>query len=599
MIRRLASTCVLACALFPAAAVAQTGTAVCYATADTRLEQKAPATNYGTATRANFDKLWASCISGSIPGQLAEAMLKFNLTDPAACNLPAGAVVNAVRFKVNVGDASVDRFGLYQMRKSWTEAGATWSSAGTGAAWQVAGANGTTSPGQDRNATLLASLSNQPTGLRSVPLNTAGRDAVRGWQRAPSTNHGVLLRSHVGDPVTSCDDSMWISSRETASRPRLEIDWKMPDATTPITGSTFKIVSWNMHYGKGMTTKAPGMSCPLPGLKDNAQCQIADHPATLINEREEERRQSAWGVGLTQRYLTGPMVLGDPEVIALLLTEVNSQACFSQADLLAVVRRQWPNAVISPAHRDNWIVARWGFVRGTTNYGQRDVPPCGFQSVTAAGTPVSWPSSYAEGVQWGKIYAQDPDPDRDGVLLANPRTIDVFNAHWPLSGTSASGDKFFCTTNASITRDFMNSPATGVDLSRAPRILGGDFNAEDLVRLREVSLCEPYGGRAGYDLLRQAGFADTFTAPGASKLTPTVDGSTGMVGRPTDESCYRNFSHNGPYMPYKRIDFQWSKGGAATGQNLRVLDFELIGVEQFGNCVPSDHMGSKVRYEWY
>ena len=100
-------------------------------------------------------------------------------------------------------------------------------------------------------------------------------------------------------------------------------------------------------------------------------------------------------------------------------------------------------------------------------------------------------------------------------------------------------------------------------------------------------------------MFRQAGFADAFMAPGASRHTPTDDGSTGMVGRPTTEACYRNFSHNGVYKPFKRIDFQWWKGGTAPGRNLRVLDFELIGVEQFGNCTPSDHMGTKVRYQWF
>ena len=586
----------VAAAWFPFSASAQTGTAVCYATADTRLEQKAPDSNYGDATRANSDKLWASCISGGIAGHLAEAALKFNLADTRACNLPRGAVINTVRLSVNVGNGSVDRYGLYQLRKPWTELGATWRNTGTGAAWQVAGANGTTSPGQDRNGTLLGSLSNQPVGRRSITLNTAGRDAVRGWQSAPSSNHGLLLRPHVGDPVTSCDDSIWISSRETASRPRLEIGYTMPDTTA---GATFKIVSWNMHYGKGATAKAPGMTCPLPGLKENAQCQIADDPATLINEREEERKHSAWGVGLTQRYLTSAAVLGDPEVIALLVTEVNAGTCFSQADLLAVVRRQWPRAAISSAARDNWMVARWGFVQGTTNYARKDIPPCGYKSIAADGTPVKWPTTYAEGIQWGKIYAQDPDPDRDGVLVANPRTLEVFNAHWPLSGTNAAGDKFFCTSSATITRDFMKSPAAGIDLSAAPRILGGDLNAEDLVRTHEESLCEPYGGRAGFDILRQAGFADAFVAPGASRLTPTPDGSTGMVGRPATSTCYRNYSDNGPYMPYKRIDYQWFKGATTAGRNLRVLDFELIGVEQFGNCVPSDHMGTKVRYQWY
>ena len=183
--------------------------------------------------------------------------------------------------------------------------------------------------------------------------------------------------------------------------------------------------------------------------------------------------------------------------------------------------------------------------------------------------------------------------------MANPRTLDVFNTHWPLSGVDANGDKFFCTASASISRDFMNAPAVGIDLTSAPRILGGDLNAEDLERLYEPSLCEPYGGIRGYDVLRAAGFADAFIASGAAAMTPTADGSTGMIGRPATESCYRNFSHNGLYLPYKRIDFQWFKGGSASGRHLRLLGFELIGVEQFGNCVPSDHMGTKVQYQWY
>jgi hypothetical protein len=161
---------------------------------------------------------------------------------------------------------------------------------------EVPVANGTTSPGQDRNATLLGSLANVTMGTKTVTFNTAGRDAVRGWQRSPSTNHGILFRPHAGDPVPSCDDSVWISSRETSAKPRPEIDWSIPSTTA---GATFKIVSWNLQYGKGMPTRAVGMTCPLAGMKENAQCQIADNPDTVINEREEERKRSAWDVGLT------------------------------------------------------------------------------------------------------------------------------------------------------------------------------------------------------------------------------------------------------------------------------------------------------------
>lgn len=678
--------------LCPAVARAQSGTAVCYATADTRLEQKAPNTNYGDATRAHADKLWASCISGLVPGNLAEAALRFDLADRTACNLPTGVVVNAVRLTVNVGNATVDRFGLYQLKRPWTELGATWKVTGTGAAWQVAGANGTTAPGEDRNATLLASISNQPVGQRTIPFTTAGRDAVRRWHSSPASNHGVQLRSHAGDPVTSCDDSVWISSRETAARPRLEIDWAVADTVPPTIstiresvgttsatiqwttseaangqvaygtslsygmntalsaggltthshtlpnllagvrhyyrvtskdaagnartvtgefttqmnasagspfnseGSTFKIVSWNLHYGKGMTTKAPGMSCPLPGMKDNAQCQRADDPNTLINEQMEERRRSAWGVGLTQRYLEND-VLGDPEVIALLLTEVNEGTCFSQADLMKVVRTMWPNAAISKSHRDNWIVAKWGFVPGVANYGQRDIPPCGFKEYTSDGTLVRWPASDTQAIQWGRIYAENPDPDGDGVAAANPRVLNVFNAHWPHRGIDVDGTAFFCTSYATTTRDFMRAPAAGVDLSSEPRILGGDLNAEDLINTVNSS-CEPYGGREGFDILRNAGLTDAYAAA-AAPMTPTLDGATGMLGKVASDRCYTNYSHNGAYLPYKRIDYQWFTGGRVSGRNLRVVNFELIGVEQFGNCVPSDHMGTKVQYQWY
>lgn len=65
------------------------------------------------------------------------------------------------------------------------------------------------------------------------------------------------------------------------------------------------------------------------------------------------------------------------------------------------------------------------------------------------------------------------------------------------------------------------------------------------------------------------------------------------------ERRYRSFGHNGLFMPYKRIDSQWLAGGASDGTRLRVLGFALIGVEAFANCVPSDHVGTKVRYQWY
>jgi hypothetical protein len=251
---------------------------------------------------------------------------------------------------------------------------------------------------------------------------------------------------------------------------------------------------------------------------------------------------------------------------------------------MSVIRPYWPKAAISRTHKDNWIVARWGFVRGVPNYAERDLPACG---------------SPSQGIQWGKIYAGDPDPENDGTVASSTRTLNVFNTHWAMVGTDASGSAYFCLNTATVSRDFMSSPLPGLNLSAEPSIVGGDLNIEDVIRPYQVTTCEPYGGHDAFEILRQAGFNDTFTSPGAARVTPTLDGATGMVGRAATETCYRNYSHNGLYLPYKRIDHQLARGGAAIGTNLRVVSFELIGVEQFGNCVPSDHMGTKVRYEWF
>jgi hypothetical protein len=404
-------------------------------------------------------------------------------------------------------------------------------------------------------------------------------------QSTPLSAGGLTAHAHtIGNLVPQQRYYYRITSRDAAGNGATATG-EFTTRSDSASASTFKILAWNLHYGKGMTTKADGMTCPVSGMKDNAQCQIADDPATAINEREEERRRSAWGTGLTQRYLNGPMVLGDPEVIALLLTEVNGGTCFSQTDLMTVVRRVWPSAQISPSHRENWIVARWGFVAGGVNYAARNLPVC--------------PGTSGQGIQWSRIYAQNPDPDSDGIPLSNPRFVNVINAHWAPVGTQPDGTRFFCLDTATVSRDFIQTPAAGVDLRAEPRIFGGDFNVEDVTRPYEVTVCEPYGGRSAFDVLRSVGFADAFAASGAAVITPTADGSTGMVGRASTETCYRNYSHNGLWMPYKRIDQQWFRGGTSAGSNLRVVGFELIGVEQFGNCVPSDHMGTKVQYQWH
>jgi hypothetical protein len=651
--RPLVLASVLAVAV-PTTAVAQTINTSCPVVQDTLIRQLTPTTTYNTYTKG-----WADSAVEGIAGSWIETLLRFDLS---TC-LPAGARVVSASLNVYVTNASASPIVVDELLRPFTGAatwrqaasGVPWTTEGAMGAGTDYGARlGTIASSalgalsipltpsliQGWVGSATRSIVVRPTGTpgtNNAPLGTGFRSkehtsgsppiirvsysiadstapiisgivvtpGTRGatvrWSTnepangqvayglttsygssTPLSSGGLTAHSHtLSNLVPDTQYRYRITSRDGAGNSRLATG--SFDTLAETTSATFKVVAWNMHYGKGMTTKAAGMTCPVSGMKDNAQCQIPDNPATPINERNEERRQSAWGTGLTQRYLTGPMVLGDPEVIALLLTEVNSGTCFTQEALMSLVRTFWPDAAITASYMDNWIVARWGFVQGGPNYAKRDFPRC---------------NTTVLGVQWGKIYAADPDPDGDGVPIANPRTLNLFNTHWPGPTFSTDGTPSFCMATATTTRDFMASPAAGIDLSSQPRILGGDLNVEDVVRITD-SACEPIGGRAAYDVMRAAGFADAYVAAGAARSTPTADGSTGMVGRPSSEVCYRTVSHNGLFMPYKRIDVQFFKGGAAPGQNLRVLNFELIGVEQFGNCVPSDHMGTKVQYQWY
>jgi hypothetical protein len=540
------------------------------------IRQRTPTLSYNT-----YPKGWAHSAVEGVSGSWIEGLLQFDLS---AC-LPSNAVVADASLQVHVTDASNYSFEIREMLRPFS-AYATWTRYSTWSQWTREGAMGA---GSDYGAR-VASVETAPLGLLAIPLDTA---VVQRWVGAP---HASLVVRPTGVPGTNyAPKGLGFRSKEhvSGSPPVLKVAFRLPLTSAP---SLFKIVSWNLQYGKGSTTKAGGLSCPLAGLKDNVQCQIADDPATAVDERADARRSSAWGTGLTQRYLNR-FALGDPEVIALLLTEVNGGTCFTQADLMNVVRLVWPKAEISGAHRDNWIVARWGFAHGVANYAVADLPPCGYREQRSDGTLVRWPVSYREGIQWSRIYAEDPGPDEDPMSTARPRTLNVFNAHWPHRGLQSDGTPAFCLTNATITTTFMNVPAPGVTLADQPVVLGGDLNAEDLVRTHDVD-CEPAGGRAGFDVLRNAGLTDAFSAA-PSVITPTADGATGMLGREATHPCYRSYSHNGPYMPFKRIDYQWFRGGTATGADLRVISFELFGAEQFGNCVPSDHMGVKVQYQWY
>ncbi len=211
-------------------------------------------------------------------------------------------------------------------------------------------------------------------------------------------------------------------------------------------------------------------------------------------------------------------MLGDPEVIALLLTEVNGQTCFSQTG--------------SHESREGTLARGRNFYSASRQLDGREMGLCrgsdqlreeGHSAVRVPAPQeglVPWPPTYAEGVEWARIYAEDPNPDGDGVLKTNARVLNVFNAHWPLTGLDENREPFFCEEAATITREFMNSPVPGVDL----RSETADPRRRSQRRRShpgsEVSMYEPYGSARGFDKLQAAGFTDTFVAAGTNTMKP-------------------------------------------------------------------------------
>jgi hypothetical protein len=86
-------------------------------------------------------------------------------------------------------NASPRTYALYEVKRSWSEASATWLLAATGAPWAVPGARGAT----DRGTTVLGTITPSTTGARTITLDTAGTALVQRWIDTPSSNRGVLV----------------------------------------------------------------------------------------------------------------------------------------------------------------------------------------------------------------------------------------------------------------------------------------------------------------------------------------------------------------------------------------------------------------------
>jgi hypothetical protein len=149
------------------------------ASADTYLNSASTTTNYGTS-----DPLLAE---GS---PQSSALMKWDFS-----SIGTGTHVNSVSMKLNIVGATFDTYNLYQVKRNWTENGATWNTYDGTNNWTTAGANDTTN---DISATVLGSADAEATGSYTFTLNAAGISVVEGWVNGTTPNYGMLFMNDAG-----------------------------------------------------------------------------------------------------------------------------------------------------------------------------------------------------------------------------------------------------------------------------------------------------------------------------------------------------------------------------------------------------------------
>jgi hypothetical protein len=170
---------------------------------DASLRSDNATTNYGSATDLLVD--------GS-PDYAS--VMRWDLS-----SIPTNKVVTSARLILRVFNPSPGTYELYALKQAFNEAQVTWQRASTALAWQTAGANGA----NDRETTVLGTVTSSGNGSLTVTLNAAGIAKVQSWIASPATNNGFVLLDY------SVSDGLDLRSSEygtVAQRPSLSITYQ-------------------------------------------------------------------------------------------------------------------------------------------------------------------------------------------------------------------------------------------------------------------------------------------------------------------------------------------------------------------------------------
>ena len=176
-------------------------------TRETSISGAEPNRNFGSADPIEAD-------GDEIDGKNIYALLKWDVSE-----VPAGSVVRSVVIHLNVMDVSLGGgYHLFEMKRPWVEAEATWRAFSAGKEWRAAGAR---SP-QDRGTEMLGMVAPREKGSVAILLNGAGESLVQSWIRNPASNHGILIAND-----TNVDGFKFTTHESPVAerRPKLTIEY--------------------------------------------------------------------------------------------------------------------------------------------------------------------------------------------------------------------------------------------------------------------------------------------------------------------------------------------------------------------------------------
>lgn len=195
------------------------------------------------------------------------ALLKWDIA-----TIPAGSVVQSVSIQLQVTNGSTQSYELYEMKRNWVEANASWVYYASGKIWTGLGAQASA----DRGTTALGSLTNTGTGVVTVNLNSAGVALVQKWVNDPSTNFGFVMQDYA-----SSSDNASFNSREAgaaATRPLFSIKYATGSAlaalasasAAPLSTQAASSVATSAAAATGSTIVQTSTAAMIPGTNIEA-----------------------------------------------------------------------------------------------------------------------------------------------------------------------------------------------------------------------------------------------------------------------------------------------------------------------------------------